>query len=58
MSNNLIIGYTNVNDDRDAMGADFPRVQIRDGSANIFLVLKNSPPVTSLPRAFLPLLIT
>lgn len=36
MSNNLIIGYTNVNDDRDAMGADFPRVQIRDGSANIF----------------------
>jgi hypothetical protein len=36
MSNNLIIGYTNVMDDRDAMGADFPRVRIRDGSGNIF----------------------
>lgn len=29
-SNNLIIGYTNVNDDRDPMGADFPSVDIKD----------------------------
>lgn len=30
-SNNLIIGYTNVNDDRDPIGNPFPFVTIRDG---------------------------
>ncbi len=30
-SNNLILGYTNVNDDRDAIGGDFPYVFIDDG---------------------------
>jgi outer membrane receptor for ferrienterochelin and colicin len=35
MSNNLIIGYTNVLDDRGSIGQDFPRVTIRDGSNNI-----------------------
>jgi hypothetical protein len=32
MSNNLIIGYTTVNDDRDPIGADFPSVSINDGN--------------------------
>jgi hypothetical protein len=35
MSNNLIIGYTNVNDDRDPIGSDFPYVSIEDGSGTI-----------------------
>ena len=35
MSNNLIIGYTSVLDDRDPIGTDFPRVIIRDGGARI-----------------------
>lgn len=35
MSNNLIVGFTNVVDDRDAKGQDFPRVIIRDGGARI-----------------------
>jgi len=30
-SNNLVIGYTTVNDDRDASGDPFPTVTIRDG---------------------------
>lgn len=30
LSNNLIIGYTNVIDDRDPMGQDFPSVDIKD----------------------------
>jgi len=34
-SNNLIIGYTKVADDRDPSGNPFPSVQIRDGSGNI-----------------------
>jgi len=35
MSNNLIIGYTNVLDDRGAIGSDFPRVTINDGTNRI-----------------------
>ncbi|AFM04388.1 outer membrane receptor for ferrienterochelin and colicins [Bernardetia litoralis DSM 6794] len=35
-SNSLIIGYTNVIDDRDPIGADFPRVRIDDGSSRIY----------------------
>ncbi len=31
LSNNLVIGYTTVNDDRDPIGNDFPRVSINDG---------------------------
>ncbi|WP_164510814.1 TonB-dependent receptor [Nonlabens xiamenensis] len=31
LSNNLIIGYTTVNDDRDPIGNPFPRVSIDDG---------------------------
>ena len=34
-SNNLILGYTNVNDDRDAIGNPFPYVRIRDGAGTI-----------------------
>jgi outer membrane receptor for ferrienterochelin and colicin len=34
-SNNLILGYTSVVDDRGATGAPFPRVTIRDGAGNI-----------------------
>ncbi|AWK03369.1 TonB-dependent receptor [Flavobacterium crocinum] len=30
-SNNLVVGYTTVNDDRDASGDPFPTVTIRDG---------------------------
>ena len=36
ISNNLIIGYTSVVDDRDPIGGDFPWVDILDGSGNIF----------------------
>ncbi|MDF1548226.1 MAG: TonB-dependent receptor [Bacteroidales bacterium] len=35
-SNNLIIGYTTVRDDRDPMGSNFPRVQIQNGSGRIY----------------------
>lgn len=35
LSNNLIIGYTKVNDDRDAIGDDFPYVFIADGAGTI-----------------------
>ena len=35
-SNNLVIGYTFVNDDRDAAGNPFPTVEIRDGSGTIY----------------------
>ncbi len=35
-SNNLVIGYTTVNDDRDPQGASFPSVEIRDGAGSIF----------------------
>jgi len=34
-SNNLILGYTKVNDDRDPLGGDFPYVIIRDGAGTI-----------------------
>ena len=34
-SNNLVIGYTSVNDNRDPLGNPFPRVNIRDGAGNI-----------------------
>jgi hypothetical protein len=36
MSNNLILGYTTVTDDRDPLGDPFPRVRIDDGSGSIF----------------------
>lgn len=35
LSNNLIIGYTNVKDDRDPVGAEFPFVSIDDGNGEI-----------------------
>lgn len=34
-SNNLIIGFTNVNDDRDPIGGDFPYLIIDDGDGTI-----------------------
>lgn len=34
-SNSLIIGYTNVNDDRDPIGGDFPYIFIEDGSSKV-----------------------
>ncbi|MCB8999980.1 MAG: TonB-dependent receptor [Bacteroidales bacterium] len=36
MSNNLILGITSVNDDRDPMGNNFPYVRIKDGTSNIY----------------------
>ena len=36
VSNNLVIGYTTVNDDRNPNGDPFPSVQIFDGAGNIF----------------------
>lgn len=36
-SNNLIIGYTSVLDDRDPIGQDFPRVVIQDGDGRVQL---------------------
>jgi hypothetical protein len=35
MSNNLIIGYTTVRDDRDPIGSNFPYVSIDDGDGQI-----------------------
>ena len=35
ISNNLILGYTSVLDDRDPIGQDFPRVVIQDGDGRI-----------------------
>ena len=35
-SNNLVIGYTDVTDDRDPLGDPFPSVEIRDGSGAIY----------------------
>ncbi len=35
LSNNLIVGYTTVRDDRDPLGADFPYLNIEDGSGSI-----------------------
>ncbi|WP_228547290.1 TonB-dependent receptor [Nonlabens antarcticus] len=32
LSNNLVIGYSTVNDDRDPIGNNFPRIQINDGN--------------------------
>lgn len=34
-ANNLVIGYTTVDDDRDPLGNPFPRVNIRDGAGSI-----------------------
>jgi hypothetical protein len=34
MSNNLVVGYTTVNDDRDPEGDDFPSVQIFDSAGS------------------------
>lgn len=36
MSNNLILGFTFVRDDRDPMGTNFPYVRIKDGTSNIY----------------------
>lgn len=36
-SNNLIIGYTAVIDDRDPLGTDFPTVILKDGKGTIYL---------------------
>lgn len=35
MANNLILSYTNVNDDRDPAGNPFPHLDIRDGAGSI-----------------------
>jgi len=35
-SNDLIIGYTAVRDNRDPLGANFPMVQINDGAGDIY----------------------
>jgi len=35
LSNNLILSYTAVNDNRDPIGSPFPRVQINDGDGTI-----------------------
>lgn len=35
MANNLVIGWTRVNDDRDPQGGDFPYVQLQDGAGLI-----------------------
>ncbi|WP_313903056.1 TonB-dependent receptor [Flavobacterium anhuiense] len=35
-SNNLVVGFTNVNDDRNASGNPFPTVEIRDGAGTIY----------------------
>ena len=35
-ANNLVLAYTSVDDDRDPIGGDFPRVEIRDGAGVIF----------------------
>ncbi|MGB3143491.1 MAG: TonB-dependent receptor, partial [Maribacter sp.] len=34
MANNLVIGYTTVNDDRNILGSPFPAVEISDGNTN------------------------
>lgn len=36
MSNNLIIGYTTVRDDRNPLGGKFPYLQIKDGEGTIY----------------------
>lgn len=36
VSNNLIMGFTFVRDDRDPMGSNFPYVRIKDGNSNIY----------------------
>ena len=36
MSNNLIVGFTSVVDDRDPLGTEFPWVRINDGDGTIF----------------------
>jgi hypothetical protein len=36
-NNNLVIGYTSVVDNRDALGDPFPNIEIRDGLGTIFV---------------------
>ncbi len=36
-SNNLVIGFTNVVDDRDPSGANFPAIRIYDGSGTLYI---------------------
>jgi hypothetical protein len=36
-SNNLVIGYTSVVDDRDPSGANFPAIRIYDGSGTLYI---------------------
>jgi len=36
-SNNLVIGFTNVVDDRDPSGANFPALRIYDGSGTLYI---------------------
>ncbi len=38
MSNNLILGYTTVNDDRDPIGGDFPFLIIEDGPSKLIRI--------------------
>ena len=40
-SNNLILGYTRVRDDRDILGDPFPKVEITDGPATIHIGTEN-----------------
>ncbi|MCF8295874.1 MAG: TonB-dependent receptor, partial [Bacteroidales bacterium] len=35
-SNNLILGFTSVRDDRNPMGDNFPYVRIKDGASNVY----------------------
>lgn len=37
VSNNLVLGYTSVKDDRNALGNPFPYLEIRDGLGTIFV---------------------
>ncbi len=41
-SNNLVVGYTDVDDDRDTSGNPFPTVEIQDGNGSIFLGAETS----------------
>jgi hypothetical protein len=36
-SNNLIAGFTSINDDRDPQGGDFPWIRINDGTSSIYV---------------------
>ena len=49
-SNRLLLTYANVKDDRGILGAPFPRVQIFDGSSNIFFGPDNSSTINLLTQ--------